>query len=153
MIFEIKRNLTDKVFSSTIKFKAFGAPGYDEEAEKFLIDDFGAPTIDVGAIEYKAKFKVEEGKLVIDDLAGEDEIEFVLNSKKVKVDNVFTASYAIDAKREKGMTTVLSTPELVAEAKCILFETKVQAKVAEAIAALRTKGTQFEVDAPIEVTI
>lgn len=157
MIFEIKRDLTDKVFTSTMKFKDYGGIDLDSEEEQVLIDDFGSPIIDLGAIDFVGKFDKEDGAIKITEAEETgDEVSFVLNSKKVKVDKTFLVNYSIDAKKidkKEIAEDTLNTAELIAEAKCLLFEEKVKEAVKLKIDALKLKGTSFERSAPIEFTV
>ena len=146
MDFKVTRELENKVFSTGVKFAAYGGFGLTTEEEEALIADFGAPVIDLGAIEFKGKFAVgADRRVVVDDAAGE-EVSFILNSKKVNVDKSFEVSYSIDAKKvpDTEVKAVLKSKELVAEAKCVLFEAKVKEALGNAIDALKAKRTTFE---------
>ncbi len=95
---------------------------------------------------FKGKFSVgADRRVVVDDTAGE-EVSFILNSKKVNVDKSFEVSYSIDAKKvpDTEVKAVLKSKELVAEAKCVLFEAKVKEALGNAIDALKAKRTTFE---------
>lgn len=146
MDFKITRGLENKVFSTGVKFAAYGGFGLTTEEEESLIADFGAPVIDLGAIVFNGKFSVgADRRVVVDDAAGE-EVSFILNSKKVNVDKSFEVSYSIDAKKvpDTEVKAVLKSKELVAEAKCVLFEAKVKEALGNAIDALKAKRTTFE---------
>lgn len=146
MDFKVTRGLENKVFSTAVKFAAYGGFGLTTEEEEALIADFGAPVIDIGSIDFKGKFSVgADRRVIVDDVAGE-EVSFVLNSKKVDVDKSFEAVYNIDAKKvpDTEVKTILKSKELVAEAKCVLFEAKVKEALGVAIDALKAKRTTFE---------
>lgn len=146
MDFKITRGLENKVFSTGVKFAAYGGFGLTTEEEESLIADFGAPVIDLGAIVFNGKFSVgADRRVVVDDADGE-EVSFILNSKKVDVDKSFEVSYSIDAKKvpDTEVKAVLKSKELVAEAKCVLFEAKVKEALGNAIDALKAKRTTFE---------
>lgn len=146
MDFKVTRELENKVFSTGVKFAAYGGFGLTTEEEESLIADFGAPVIDLGAIVFNGKFSVgADRRVVVDDAAGE-EVSFILNSKKVNVDKSFEVSYSIDAKKvpDTEVKAVLKSKELVAEAKCVLFEAKVKEALGNAIDALKAKRTTFE---------
>ena len=154
MNFQVNRKLENKVFTTEVKFQSYGATDLTPEDEKTLINDFGAPTINVGAT-YTGKFIVEGGKLKEDEVDGE-EVKFVINSNKVEVKEGFVVAYTIDSKKipatEPG-AEYLKTTQLVAEARCLVFEAAIKQKLEEAIAELRAKETTFEKDAPKEFTI
>lgn len=153
MNFTIEKTLDNQVFTATVKFASFGSTTVTAEEEQTLIGDFGAPKIDIGG-EYTGKYKIEAGVPVVDDVAG-DAIKLIVNSKKVDVTTGFVATVSVDAKKipdsEKGVS--VSTAQLVAEAKCVLFVEKIQAKLATAIADLRTKQTAYEQNSPETFTI
>lgn len=153
MNFIIEKTLDNQVFTATIKFDSFGSTEITAEEEQALVGDFGAPKIDIGG-EYIGKYKVEDGTPVVDDIAG-DTVKLVVNSKKVDVTTGFMAAIAIDAKKipeaEKGVS--ISTAQLVAEAKCILFVEKIQQKLSAAITELRAKKTTYESRSPETFTI
>lgn len=145
MDFNITRSLENKVFTTSVKFSAYGVFDLTAEEEEALITDFGAPVIDLGAIAFAGKFGVVERRVVADSAAGED-VAFILNSKKVEVKSGFEVTYSVDAKKidDKEVKVILKSKELVAEAKCVLFEEKVKAALAAAMDALKQKRTTFE---------
>ena len=91
------------------------------------------------------KFSVGIDKRVVVDAAGED-VSFILNSKKIDVKSGFEATYSVDSKKidDKEVKLILKSKELVAEAKCVLFEVKVQEALSAAMDALKQKRTTFE---------
>lgn len=146
MNFVVTRSLENKVFNTGVKFATYGGFGLTTEEEESLIADFGAPIIDLGAIVFAGKFSVGVDRRVIsDELAGED-VSFILNSKKVDVKSGFEVTYSIDSKKieDKEVKIVLKSKELIAEAKCVLFEEKVKEALTAAIDALKLKRTTFE---------
>ena len=62
------------------------------------------------------------------------------------MDKSFEVSYSIDAKKvpDTEVKAVLKSKELVAEAKCVLFEAKVKEALGNVIDALKAKRTTFE---------
>lgn len=152
MNFKIEKSLDNQVFTAAVKFDSFGATNVTAEEEKALVADFGAPKIDVGG-EYVGLYKVVEGRPEA-DVTG-DSVKVIVNSKKVDVTEGFVATISIDARKiaetEKGLS--ISTSQLVAEAKCVLFVEQIQVKLAAAIADLRAKQTAYESGSPESFTI
>lgn len=146
MNFVITRSLENKVFTTTIKFASYGGFGLDTAEEEALIADFGAPIIDLGAIVFAGKFSVGVDRRVVTDATTGEDVSFILNSKKIDVKTGFEATYSIDSKKidDKEVKLILKSKELVAEAKCVLFETKVQEALSAAMDALKQKRTTFE---------
>lgn len=153
MNFTVEKTLDNQVFTATVKFDSFGSTEITAEEEAALVADFGAPKIDIGG-EYTGKYKLESGKPVVDEVTG-DAVKLIVNSKKVDVTTGFLATVSVDAKKipdtEKGAS--ISTSQLVAEAKCVLFVEQIHAKLAAAIAELRSKKTAYEANSPETFTI
>ena len=151
MNFDTKHNVENNVFSTTIKFTSYGAGDLDEAHEKAIFNDLGNPSINLGGIEFKGRFKVDGDKRVVaaaaDDAdADADEVSFIVNAKQLTLDEHFIASYSADAadvaKSELGK--VLTTPRLVAEAKALLFQTKVLDAIKTAVENVKQQSTRFE---------
>jgi hypothetical protein len=152
MIFKTERKTTDKVFSTAIVFSGYGDNKLSDTEEQALIDDFGSPVINLGALTYTGKFAINDDTRVVADDSG-DEISIIVNTKALTLDNNFKAEYVSDSKKflksDYSANTVINTPELLAEARCLLFEETVKAAIADALKALKEKTTRFEtVDIP-----
>jgi hypothetical protein len=83
------------------------------------------------------------------DEAATESVSFVVNSLKVEVKDGFEVSYSCNSKRVDpaeypNTNTILNTAQKVAEAKCIVFEEKIKAAVATAIANLKAGKTKFD---------
>ena len=152
MIFKRERNLSNKVFKTKIKFKAYGG-AMSPEDEKQLFENLGHPTIDMGG-SYQGYFVIDDGKITRVEENGENvaEVEIVLNSNPVKVNGNFSQEFIADGKKEEPVDPLILGSQ-VAEAKCILFEDEVDKKLKEAIEDMTNKETDFEEGFPEEVVI
>jgi len=155
MNFETKHEVHNGVFSTSVIFTEFGVGAeMDAEHEQALFEDLGFPVINLGSIKFAGKFNVAADKRVIvstaDDATAAD-VSLIVNSKRLEVGPGFIASFKADAANiaDSEVKGVLNTKKLVAEAKCILFETKVKEAIKNAVEATKAEKTRFETD-PIE---
>ena len=155
MNFETKHEVHNGVFSTSVMFTEFGVgTELDAEREQAMFEDLGFPVINLGSIVFKGKFKVENDKRVIvaenSDVSA-DEVNIIVNSRRIEVGPNFEASYRMDAAdvADSELGTQLNSKKLVAEAKCILFETKVKEEIKRVVEAAKAEKTRFETD-PIE---
>ena len=165
MKFNVERTLSDKVFSSIVKFDSYGVVSKtlsdedDEvvsmsmtaEEEKAIFEDFGYPVIEVGG-EYLGYVKMVEGKVtILDDVDGAEDgeaekITFVRNVEKYTLDDNFQVKYSSNAKKLKDTEKLTALQQ--SEAKCLIFEKNVEEKIKKAIEALKECRTKFEEDKP-----
>jgi len=152
MNFKNERDLSNLVFTTKIKFVSYGGEYITPQEEQELVENFGNPIISIGGEQYVGKYKYDtDTKEFIEDEDG-DEVRFVLNSTKMILDEKFEITYTIDAKKlpktEYENNTYLTTAALVAEAKCLLFETKIKEILTQAINKLRVNISYFDKDTP-----
>lgn len=165
MKFIVERSLSDKVFSSVIKFESYGVVSKTQadeddqvvsmsmtaEEEKAIFEDFGYPVIEVGG-EYSGFVKIVEGKVtILEDSVGEsdpdaEKITFVRNVEKYTLDETFLVRYSSNAKKLEDTDKLNSLQQ--SEAKCLIFEKNVETKVKDAIEALKECRTKFEEEKP-----
>lgn len=165
MKFNVERTLSDKVFTSTIKFESYGVVSKTEadeddqvvsmsmtaEEEKGIFEDFGYPVIEVGG-EYAGYVKIVDGKVtILEDSAGEsdgdaEKISFVRNVEKYTLDETFQVRYSSNAKKLKD--TEKLNPLQQSEAKCLIFEKSVEERIKASIEELKENRTKFEEDKP-----
>ena len=163
MIFETHRSVVDNVFSTSVVFKKYGNDDTDDKAlsetqELALVNDFGNPSINPGNIVFEGYFKVDTDKRVVPGTepttavpvpTDSVKVSFVMNSKKIEIAPSFEAAYTIDARDiETGDLDdkILTTRKLVAEARCLLFETKIKKAISDSVTALKAQRTRFESD-------
>lgn len=154
MNFTVSRDIQDRVFTTKIQFKDLGRAGLDAEEERKIYEDFHYPVIDLGG-EFKGSFDVVDGKVVVAEEGQGQEISFVLNSKKVDVNEKFVAEYQISLEKVKDPSDgdVLNTKSLIAEARCLLFEKVIEARIAEAIEDIMNKVSKFEDGYPRDIML
>lgn len=152
MNFKTEKDITNNIFSTTITFTSFGTQDMIAEDEITLIQDFGSPSIDIGgSFTGKLKYDATTKKVIIDELEGED-ITFILNSRKMPIDEKFVATYSKNAKlidtTKISTTGTLTNARLVAEAECLLFKTEIQKRLVEAMTEFRLASSSFEAFSP-----
>lgn len=155
MNFTKKKSLDEQVFTVTIDFASFGATNMTAEEEQALIQDLGAPIIDIGG-QYTGKYAVGADSKIAADATNGDAVSVIINSKKVSVTTGFHAELSVDAKKIPATEltgTTLKTALLMAEAKCDLFADSVAQKITTAINDLRTKATTYEKSSPETFTV
>lgn len=96
MKFSRTRKIENNVFETTIKFKSFGGDTiYNEDEEKRLINDFGAPCIEIGLIKGKYDVKTTEDN--------KKEIKAMPYKKSVEK-YVFESEESIEAGHDEGIS-------------------------------------------------
>lgn len=146
MVFETSHEIHTGVFSTKISFSEFGSESMNEAQEKELFEDLGYPQFNLGELEFVGKFSVDADKRVVEDEDAGEEVKIIVNSKMMTVGPNFVAAYSVDSANipESEVGTVLNSKKLVAEAKCVLFDTVVKAKVQELVEAAKSEKTRFE---------
>lgn len=152
MNFETKHEVVKGVFGTQVVFDSYGTDTMDEAHELALFNDLGNPVVNLGAIKFEGNFKVDADVRVVPandtDVVGTtcDKVSFIVNSKRMELTKGFVAEYHVDAADipDVELGKVLSTPKLVAEAKCVLFEQKVKEAIKTATEALKKERTRFE---------
>lgn len=150
MNFETKHEVHNGVFSTTITFTEFGSDSMDAEHEEALFEDFGYPEINLGTLEFKGFFKKASDLRIVPatDSTDGEEVKFIMNTKHLTVGPGFVATYSCDAadvpSTELDGKTILDTKKLIAEAKCILFDTVVKKAIVDTVTAIKEEKTRFE---------
>lgn len=152
MNFETKHEVVKGVFSTQVVFDSYGTDTMDEAHELALFNDLGNPVINLGSIKFDGNFKVDADVRVVPaedtDIVGTacDKVSLIVNSKRLELAKGFVAEYRVDATDipDAEIGKILSTPKLVAEAKCVLFEQRVKEAIKTATDALKKERTRFE---------
>lgn len=155
MKFNVLRDLTNKVFTSTIA-RVIVPDDADDIIESKLENDFGPVKVQAGGL--------FEGFIVKDSVSGEysaaltgtvgiDTIafKFGLAANEVVIGSTTKIVYKCDAKLEAALTfdATTSIPALkVAELKCELFEKEIQNRLVKAVADWKAETTAFESTVP-----
>ncbi len=123
------------------------------EEEKRMYEGFGYPVIDIGGA-FEGSFSFDkENKKVVENEDGHP-VSILHNSNKISVNEQFKAEIRVgldklDLKANEHLTTKTS----LAEATCLLFETKVLERIEKAVEEIKDKQTCFESGYPKEVSI
>jgi hypothetical protein len=143
MNFTVNKQLTNNIYLSEVKFASFGSETMTIEEEQTLINDFGAPIIDIGG-QFSGKYKVIDGVVKEDDTG--ETITFINNKKTATLTTGFIASSSITATALDVPSTAetVNTQALLAEARSLLFITTIKEKISTALTALKAKKTSFE---------
>ena len=146
MNFETKHEVHNGVFSTKIDFTAYGTEEMDALHEEALFEDLGLPVFNLGELNYTGKFSVDADKRIVADEISGEEVKLIVNSKLLTVGPGFSVSYSADAADvpNSEVGTILNSKKLVAEAKCVLFDNVVKAKIKEIIEAAKAEKTRFE---------
>lgn len=166
MNFETKHSVENNVFGVEIKFAGYGTDDMTEKQEQALFNDLGNPEINLGSIVFDGYFKVDGDKRVVPatvtpakesspETSDGDKVSFIVNAKRLVLDENFTVSYFADAAdvAASEIGKQLTTPRLVAEAKALLFQEKVQDAIKTAVSAIKAERTRFESDVVPTLTV
>lgn len=152
MNFETKHEVHNNVFSTNIFFTEFGAADMTAKQEEALFEDFGYPEINLGTLVFNGYFKVDGDKRVVatTKVADDgDEVSFIMNTAHSAIGPEFSVSYSCDADEVPASqvgTKALTTKKLVAEAKCLLFDSVVKKAISDQVAAVKKEKTRFETE-------
>lgn len=150
MNFETSHEVHNGVFSTKISFTEFGSDTMDAEHEEALFEDFGYPEVNLGTLNFKGFFKKSDDLRIVPatDSSDGEEVSFIMNTKHLQVGPGFQAIYSCDSAdvpaSEIDGKTILDTKKLIAEAKCILFDTVVKKAITDVITAVKEEKTRFE---------
>lgn len=156
MNFETKHSVSKNVFGATVTFAGYGTDTMTEEQEQALFEDLGLPSINLGSIVFEGYFKVDGDKRVVEATEADgDKVSFIVNAKKLELGEGFVTSYFADAAdvARSELGTNLTTGRLVAEAKALLFQTKVLAAIEAAVQAVKAERTRFETEVVPTLTV
>lgn len=152
MNFRKERTIENRVFTTKTSFVSLGSATMTPEEEQRIFSSFGYPTIEVGG-EFAGYYKLDVDKIVKTNSAdpAAEEVKFVLNSKKVLVDNTFSTENKVNI--DKTSEQFAGDRVRTAEAKCHLFEDVIEERITAAVTAIKAKATEFENGFPTEFTV
>lgn len=157
MKFEILRDLTNKVFTTTIKRK-FIQDDPDDINEAELENDFGSIQLEAGKVfEGSISKNLDETFSAILDKSpgiGKIAFKFSVPSNIVTITKNSSISYKCDGKLEADIVFEEGTtiPALkVAELKCELFEKAIEQKIKDAVKLWKEQKTDFEKKTPVDI--
>lgn len=139
------RTIENNTFATLIKSSEMGDSIRTAQQEIDLLADF-PQVLRYSDIEFKGKFVVTDGIPVLSDDASATEVTLDLNNKEYILGEDMEISLEVNADRitSSEVNDVLTDTLLVAQAKVILFETRVMAKIKELLDTARSHVNTFE---------
>lgn len=140
------RSIENDTYTTVIKPSEFGTASVTAENELAMLADT-PQLLRYADIEFKDKFIVSDGLPVVSTETNAVEVSLDLNNKEFMLDENFEVSISIDAKKILDSEldgTVFTDKHVLAQAKVILFETKVIARIKELLETARSHVNSFE---------
>lgn len=141
------RSIENDTYTTVIKPSEWGTASVTAEQELAMLEDT-PQLLRYADIEFKDKFIVSDNGLpVVSTEANAVEVSLDLNNKEFVLDENFEVSLSIDAKKILDAEldgTVFTCKHTLAQAKTILFETKVIARIKELLEIARSHVNSFE---------
>lgn len=140
-----ERSIENNTFKTVIKPSEMGDSVRTAQQEIDLLVDF-PQVLKYSDIEFKASFVVTDGIPVISDDSSAVEVTLDLNNKEYIIGESMEISLEVNADKiaSSEINSVLTDGLLVAQAKIILFETKIMAKIKELLDIARSHVNTFE---------
>ncbi len=141
-----ERGISKDTYTTLLKPSEWGTASVTAENELAMLEDT-PQLLRFADIEFKDKFIVSDGLPVVSTEANAVEVTLDLNNKEFILDENFEVSISIDAKKILDSEldgTVFTDKHVLAQAKVILFETKVIARVKELLEIARSHVNSFE---------
>lgn len=139
------RSIESNTFKTVIKPSEMGDSIRTAQQEIDLLADF-PQVLRYSDIEFKGKFVVTDGIPVISDDAAATEVVLDLNNREFILGEDMEISLEVNADKiaSSEVNEVLTDTLLVAQAKVILFENRVMAKIKELLDTARSHINTFE---------
>ena len=141
------RSIENDTYTTVVKPSEWGTASVTAESELAMLEDT-PQLLRYADIEFKDKFIVSDtGLPVVSTEANAVEVTLDLNNKEFMLDENFEVSLSIDAKKILDSEldgTVFTDKHVLAQAKTILFETKVIARIKELLEIARSHVNSFE---------
>lgn len=139
------RSIENNTFKTVIKPSEMGGSIRTAQQEIDLLLDF-PQVLRYSDIEFKGKFVVVDGIPSISDEADAVEVTLDLNNKEFTLGEGMEISLEVNADKiaSSEINDVLTDTLLVAQAKVILFENRVMAKIKELLDTARSHINTFE---------
>ena len=141
-----ERGISKDTYTTLLKPSEWGTASVTAENELAMLEDT-PQLLRFADIEFKDKFIVSDGLPVVSTEANAVEVTLDLNNKEFVLDENFEVSISIDAKKILDSEldgTVFTDKHVLAQAKVILFETKVIARIKELLEIARSHVNSFE---------
>lgn len=139
------RSIENNTFKTVIKPSEMGDSIRTAQQEIDLLADF-PQVLRYSDIEFKGKFVVTDGIPSISDEAASVEVTLDLNNREFTLGEDMEISLEVNADKiaSSEVNEVLTDSLLVAQAKVILFENRVMAKIKELLDTARSHINTFE---------
>lgn len=140
------RSIENDTYTTVIKPSEWGTASVTAENELAMLADT-PQMLRYADIEFKDKFIVSDGLPVVSTESNAVEVSLDLNNKEFMLDENFEVSLSIDAKKILDAEldgTVFKDKHVLAQAKTILFETKVISRIKELLEIARSHVNGFE---------
>ena len=141
------RSIENDTYTTVIRPSEWGTASVTAENELAMLEDT-PQLLRYADIEFKDKFIVSDtGLPVISTEANAVEVTLDLNNKEFVLDENFEVSISIDSKKILDSEldgTMFTDKHVLAQAKAILFETKVIARIKELLEIARSHVNSFE---------
>ena len=144
-----ERNIENDVYTTVIRPLIFGTETMTSQEEIEMLKNT-PKTLAYADINFTGKFKVIDGLPVMSEDTDAVKVSLNLNNKEYIIDENLELSLSIDANDINKVSlaeidsVVLTDKYLVAQAKIILYETKVLARIKELLDEARSHMNTFE---------
>ena len=154
----VKNDIEDNVFSTTVTVDSYGDATYTSDEEKELLSNFPV-SIAYRNMNFTKNVKINGTvpEITSDPVDGTTVVELTLpalTNREIAIGDDFNAEYKISTEKIPASATdanVLTTKELVAQARCLVFHTVVKETVAEKMTEIRAKAPSFEGETIVSV--
>lgn len=141
-----ERSIENDTYTTVIKPSEWGTATVTAENEIAMLEDT-PQTLRYADIEFKDKFVITNGIPTISTDPSAVEVTIDLNNKEFLLNEDFEVSISVDAKKILDAEldgTVFTDKHELAQAKTILFETKVISRIKELLDIARSHVNTFE---------
>lgn len=149
MYLKIKHEIDNNVFITDISVESLGTEQLRPEDEEELLNDFPI-FLEYRNLTFAKNVKVTDNITVVtDDPVGEGVVQVVLpplTNKEVRIDKDFALSYKCDTGKITSAAmdeNVLTTKELVAQARCAVFDSVICEDITDKLNDIRVKAPAF----------
>ena len=143
----VKNDIEDNVFSTTVTVDSYGDATYTSDEEKELLSNFPV-SIAYRNMTFTKNVKINGTvpEVTSDPVDGTTIVEVTLpalTNREIAIGDDFNAEYKISTEKIPASATDangLTTKELVAQARCLVFQTVVKETVEEKMNEIRAKA-------------
>lgn len=137
--------ITNGVFSTVIAVTGFGADTLSGEEELNLLNNYSCK-LRYKDLDFIGKFKIVDGELTMTDDEDSVEVELAVSDMAIPINKNFKAEYkiALNKIQDSEIGDILTSKEMICEAKCILFANVVKEGLRKILEEVRSKSTSFE---------